>query len=213
MAELEIYWSFRSPYSYLATPRLSEMARNYAVDIDFRPVRPLAMRESDFFERARPQFLPYMLQDMVREAERLGVPFALPNPDPIDMDLSTGKVAPDQPIMDVVMRLGIAAAALGSGLDFAAAIAPTVWGGKADWHKPDELRASTEAAGIDFDALQNWTKANEEQFAEILARNEADQLKHHWGVPLMVLDGEPFFGQDRLETLEWRMRKLGLGRS
>jgi len=30
-------------------------------------------------------------------------------------------------------------------------------------------------------------------------------LKHHWGVPLMVLDEEPFFGQDRIDALLWRL--------
>ena len=32
----------------------------------------------------------------------------------------------------------------------------------------------------------------------------------HWGVPLMVFQGEPFFGQDRIEDLTWRMRQHGL---
>ncbi|TMB53500.1 MAG: 2-hydroxychromene-2-carboxylate isomerase, partial [Deltaproteobacteria bacterium] len=32
----------------------------------------------------------------------------------------------------------------------------------------------------------------------------------HWGVPTMVFAGEPFFGQDRIELLVWRMRQHGL---
>ena len=32
----------------------------------------------------------------------------------------------------------------------------------------------------------------------------------HWGVPTMVFDGEPFFGQDRIDLLLWRMRQHGL---
>jgi len=27
----------------------------------------------------------------------------------------------------------------------------------------------------------------------------------HWGVPLMVYKGEPFYGQDRFDQLLWRM--------
>ena len=34
----------------------------------------------------------------------------------------------------------------------------------------------------------------------------------HWGVPTMVYEGEPFFGQDRIETLRWRLEKAGLRR-
>ena len=32
----------------------------------------------------------------------------------------------------------------------------------------------------------------------------------HWGVPTMALRGEPFFGQDRIETLRWRLETLGV---
>lgn len=32
----------------------------------------------------------------------------------------------------------------------------------------------------------------------------------HWGVPTLVFEGEPFFGQDRIELAKWRMEKAGL---
>ncbi len=32
----------------------------------------------------------------------------------------------------------------------------------------------------------------------------------HGGVPCMVFHGEPFFGQDRVEQLLWRLRQNGL---
>ena len=32
----------------------------------------------------------------------------------------------------------------------------------------------------------------------------------HWGVPTFVFQDEPFFGQDRIETLLWRLRQHGL---
>ena len=36
MSKLEIYWSFRSPYSYLAIDRLAEIADGYDVETAFR---------------------------------------------------------------------------------------------------------------------------------------------------------------------------------
>lgn len=211
MATLEIYYSYRSPYSYLAVDRLVKIEREYAVDIDFRPVRPLALREPDFFERGRKQFVPYSLHDLSREAERLGVHFALPNPDPVDMDMTTGKVAPDQPLIDRLMALGVAAAALGQGLAFAQAISHAVWGGVSNWNEEVALREIVSAASLDFDAFAAWAASNPEQLQKTIERNEASQLEHHWGVPLMVLDGEAFFGQDRVESLIWRLDRLGLG--
>jgi 2-hydroxychromene-2-carboxylate isomerase len=46
---------------------------------------------------------------------------------------------------------------------------------------------------------------------EEIAQNEAAQKNAgHWGVPLFVFENEPFFGQDRIDHLVWRMRQNGL---
>lgn len=212
MAKLDIFWSFRSPYSYLAIDRLCAIADNYAVKASFRPVRPLAMREPDFFERGRKQFLPYLFKDVPREAERLGLAFAPPSPDPIDMDMRSGKVAPEQPLMTRIMGLAIAANEQGRGLRFAQCAARRIWTGK-PWSDDEALREICAEAGLDFDALDGWARAHDSKLREMISANEAAQLDHHWGVPLMVLDGEPFFGQDRMDSLLWRLDKLGLKRS
>lgn len=212
MPILEIYYSFRSPYSYLAVDRLIRIAEDYSVEIDFRLVRPLALREPDFFQRARKQFMPYLMKDVFREAEQLGITVTPPNPDPVDMDMTNGKVAPDQPIMERLMALGVAAVEAGQALVFAQAIGRTQWGGVQDWHKDDALQETLGAAGLDFDALSGWAAQNGEAIQTTIDRNEAAQLEHHWGVPLMVLDGEPFFGQDRVASLIWRLDKLGLAK-
>ena len=34
----------------------------------------------------------------------------------------------------------------------------------------------------------------------------------HYGVPLMVFGAEPFFGQDRLDQMKWRMGQAGLAK-
>lgn len=213
MAILEIYYSFRSPYSYLAVDRLIEVERNFAVDVDFRPVRPLALREPDFFERARKQFLPYLFKDVMREAERLGLAVAPPDPDPVDMDMANGKVAPDQPIMDRLMRLGVAAAMEGRGLAFAQSAGRAIWGGGAGWHEDAVFTPALNAGGFALAALEAWAGGNAEKIQALIARNEAEQLEHHWGVPLMVFDGEPFFGQDRIDALTWRLDEAGLRRA
>ncbi|HPE30153.1 MAG TPA: DsbA family protein [Parvularculaceae bacterium] len=210
MARLDIYWSFRSPYSHLAIDRLVDISRKFSVETHFRPVRPLAMREPNFFERGRPQFLPYLFKDVLRESERLGVPFGFPRPDPIKMDMASGKVDPDQPILNGVMRLAIAAIAKGKGLEFAQAVSKRIWGGAENWCDAGPMAEAAAEAGLDLASLQDWAASHEEEIRKTITESEAEQLKHHWGVPLMVLDEEPFFGQDRLDSLVWRLEKLGL---
>ena len=46
--------------------------------------------------------------------------------------------------------------------------------------------------------------------AAIEANQDAQRAAGHYGVPLMALDGEPFFGQDRFDQLVWRLKQKGL---
>ena len=41
---------------------------------------------------------------------------------------------------------------------------------------------------------------------------EAQREGGHYGVPLMVFNGVPFFGQDRFDQLKWRMQQKGLAK-
>ena len=85
--DVEVFWSFRSPYSYLATPRLAEIAATYDVDLRIRPVYPLAVRVDGFFERQDPRWPMYVVRDAFRTAQMLGMPFGPPRPDPIVMNM------------------------------------------------------------------------------------------------------------------------------
>src|SRR5262249_55505654 len=67
----DLFWSFRSPYSYLATPRLVEMERDYDLSIAVRPVYPLAVRSGDFFEKQNPLWIPYLMRDTYRLSQML----------------------------------------------------------------------------------------------------------------------------------------------
>jgi 2-hydroxychromene-2-carboxylate isomerase len=51
------------------------------------------------------------------------------------------------------------------------------------------------------------------RFDAAIAKNQEDHLAAgHWGVPTMVFQGEPFFGQDRLDLLVWRLEQHGLSK-
>ena len=116
----DLFFSFRSPYSYLAVGRYRQLAEDFAVDIALRPVYPLAIREPDFFERNHPNWLRYTMLDMFRVAQFEGIPFGPPRPDPIVQDVATRKISEDQPYIRRITRLGQAAARRGKGLAFAA---------------------------------------------------------------------------------------------
>ena len=49
------------------------------------------------------------------------------------------------------------------------------------------------------------------RYDAIIEANQRElEAAGHWGVPTMVFAGEPFFGQDRIDLLLWRMGQHGL---
>ena len=207
----DLFFSFRSPYSYLAVGRYRQLAEDYAVDIALRPVYPLAIREPDFFERNHPNWLRYTMLDMFRVAQFEGIPFGPPRPDPIVQDVATRKIAADQPYVRRITRLGQAAARRGKGLAFAAEAARLIWGGAKNWHEGGHLAGAAQRAGLELAELDAEAESDAEALdAEIGTNQRALEAAGHWGVPTLVFDGEPFFGQDRVAMAKWRMEQRGL---
>ena len=207
----ELYFSFRSPYSYLAVGRYRAMTEKYDLDIALRPVWPLAIREPDFFERNHPNWLGYTMRDMLRVAQFHDIPFGAPRPDPIVQDVATRRIAADQPHIRRVTRMGQAAARRGSGLPFAHEAGQLIWGGQENWHEGDQLASAFARAGLDPAEIEREVAAQSDALdAEIAANQDALEAAGHWGVPTLVFDGEPFFGQDRIEMVRWRMEQKGL---
>ena len=208
----DLFWSFRSPYSYLATPRLVEMERDYELAIHIRPVYPLAVRQGDFFEKQNPLWIPYLLRDTMRLAEQLGLPYRWPRPDPVKIDLATRAAVQDQPYIHRLTRLGCAAAEAGRGLPFLSQVSALIWSGKTDdWHEGMHLAEASARAGLDLARLHAKIAADPDKYEAIIQENQkAQQAAGHWGVPTCAFEGEPFFGQDRLDALLWRLKQRGL---
>jgi 2-hydroxychromene-2-carboxylate isomerase len=208
----DLFWSFRSPYSYLATPRLVEMERDYDLHINVRPVYPLAVRSGDFFEKQNPLWIPYLMRDTYRLAEMLGLPYRWPRPDPVVVDPATRAGVPNQPYIHRLTRLGCAAAEAGRGLPFLNEMSSLIWSGRVDgWQDGDHMEKATARAGLDLTALDAKINADPEKYETIIQENQkAHQEAGHWGVPTCAFEGEPFFGQDRLDVLLWRLKQRGL---
>jgi 2-hydroxychromene-2-carboxylate isomerase len=209
--QADVYWSFRSPYSYLATRRYVALTEHYDLQINQRFVYPLAIREPEFFEKNHPNWLGYTFRDMFRVAQHMGIPMAPPNPDPIVQDIATRKIAADQPYIFELTRMGQAASRRGKGLAFANEVSQMIWGGTAGWNEGDHLEKATARAGLDYAELKaEAAEQAEELDAEIADNQKALEAAGHWGVPTLVFDAEPFFGQDRIELAVWRMKQKGL---
>ena len=211
---IDVFWSFRSPYSYLATPRLVRLSAEYDLDVAVRPVLPIAVRLPTFFKQVNPLWPPYLLRDTMRIAQYLGLDYGWPRPDPIVQDGITREVAAEQPYIYRLTRLGIAAVERGRGLAFIDQVSQVIWSGKVvGWHEGPHLAEASARAGLDLAELDAAVGADPAHFDAMIADNQgALEAAGHWGVPTMVFEGEPFFGQDRIDLLVWRMLQRGLRR-
>lgn len=212
--EFDVYWSFRSPYSYLATPRLVQLEQEYDVEVKVKPVLPLAVRKPEFFEQVNPLWPPYLLRDTYRISQFLGLDYGWPRPDPVVQEFPSRKIAAEQPYAPRLTRLGQLAVERGRGLPFIFEISTVIWNGKNHgWNEGMHLAEAAARAGLDLAELDAQAVAEQARLDERIAQNQADlEAAGHWGVPTMVFQGEPFFGQDRLELLVWRMQQNGLAK-
>lgn len=209
---VDLFWSFRSPYSYIVVPKLLELERDWDAQVNVRPVLPIAVRQPEFFAHADPLWTSYLMRDCVRSAEFAGLPLRWPRPDPVVMDYATRTYPKEQPYIHRLTRLGVLAAERGQGLAVLRAISHLIWSGEVDgWHEGDHLAQALASVGCDLAEMDAVQEAEAGRLDEVIKANEADQrLGGHYGVPLMVYQGEPFFGQDRYDQLVWRMQQQGM---
>ena len=127
---------------------------------------------------------------------------------------ATRKVAAEQPYIHRLTRLGAAAQIEGRSLAFARAISRVLWDGSiTGWNEGDHLANAAAAAGFDLAAMDAAIAADPERYERVISGNEQDHAASgHWGVPTFVFENEPFFGQDRIDLLVWRMESKGLSR-
>lgn len=189
------FFSFRSPYSYLAAPRAFALAERYAVDVVFRGVIPMAMRGQAVPRSKR----LHTLRDAKREANRLGMPFGRIH-DPIGAGATR------------CLLVAAHATDVGRVREFVLAASRGIWAEAVDVATDDALRRVCEAAGLQWDAC-----AAALTDPALRVRVDADTAAvgelGHWGVPILLFRGEPFWGQDRIEDLEAGLRDAGLERT
>ncbi|HAH09788.1 MAG TPA: disulfide bond formation protein DsbA [Alphaproteobacteria bacterium] len=206
---IDVFWSFRSPYSYLVTPDLLRLREDFEVEVNLRTVLPIAVRAKEVLFTDGPSKPRYIVIDAARRAEFLGMKIAMPSPDPIVQDMQTLKIAEQQPHIYRLVGLGVEAARRGKGVELAYHVSHLIWGGEPGWNEGDKLARAVAKAGLDL-AEMEAAIATYDPMVDIQANQAALEAAGGWGVPTMVFKGEPFFGQDRIDTLRWRLEKVGV---
>lgn len=187
---VDLYFSFRSPYSWIALPRVFALATRYNAQLNLRFVLPMVMRGLPIPESKR----LYIVSDTKREAERVGLPFGL-IADPVGKPTERGLA---------VLHHAIQA---GKGEALALSFMRGVFAEGISARSDSGLLKLCLRAGISaaqmHDALADtrWRAVAEANRDEMFALGI-------WGVPAFrVNKGSAHWGQDRLWLLEQQLRQ------
>ena len=188
---VDFYFDFSSPYGYLAAARIDEIAARHGRTVTWRPImlgvvfkvtgqQPLAMI---------PIKGDYAKRDIQRSARLFGLPFKLPSKFPT---ASTAACRAFYSITDCDPQLAT---------DFALAIYTAYFAEDRDIASPEVTIEVAAEIGIPRESMA--AALNEPALKDRL-RSEVDAAiaRGVFGSPYFIVDGEPFWGSDRLDQLE-----------
>jgi len=188
---LEFWFSFRSPYSYLALGRTAELASRFDVELRIRPILPMVTRGLQVPREKR----FYIVRDAHREAERLGIPFG-ELCDPLGKGVENALA-----ISKLAIERGPAV-----GLAFLESAARGAWAEAKDLANYVDLREIVERAGLDWNDAR--AAMADESWRVWVGDNAADlDGAGLWGVPSWRAGDFATWGQDRLPMLADRLRR------
>jgi 2-hydroxychromene-2-carboxylate isomerase len=181
---LEMFFSFRSPYSYLALERAWQLADFYQMKLKIRPVLPMVMRGL-----AVPKAKKfYILKDAAREAALYDVPF--------------GKVAdPVGAGVERCMALWPFAEKEQRLREFFLAAGRAIWSDGINVATDRGLARVCADAGLDWNRARRWL-ADDGWRAEAEHNRDDMMALGCWGVPTFNYYGKAVWGQDRFAVIE-----------
>lgn len=176
---LELFYSFRSPYSYLSLKRVFRIADAFGVELRIRPVLPMVMRGM-LVPKAK---LLYIMFDACREARRRKIPF--------------GKIA--DPVGAGVERCMAAyevATGKNSKREFLLCAGEAIWSRAIDVASDDGLREVTALSSIAWPDV--CAAIDEPGWRQIAEDNRCSMMESgSWGVPTLRMGAFVTWGQDR----------------
>jgi 2-hydroxychromene-2-carboxylate isomerase len=189
--QVEFFFDYGSPYSYLADTRLPALADRTGATIVYKPMLLGAVFKAtgNSSPAASPvqSKLQYGVADLSRWARHYGVPFRL---------------NPNFPINTLrLMRGAVAAQQSGDFPQFHRAVFAAIWQQDENMGDDTVVRDVLEKAGIDGRAL--WERTGSAEVKDLLRTNTEEAVRRGaFGAPTFFVGDEMYWGNDRLLFVE-----------
>jgi 2-hydroxychromene-2-carboxylate isomerase len=194
---VDYYFAPQSPWTYLGHERFAALVRESGAT-----VRVLPMDLGKIFPisgglplpKRAPQRQAYRLLELRRFSQSLGVPL---NPEPRFFPVAGDPAA--RLVTAVALRDGADAAMRITG-----AVTAAVWAQERDIADPSVLMTLLTETGLDASRLQESQQSDVQALYEQQTQAAIDAGV--FGAPSYVIDGELFWGQDRLDFVTRRLQ-------
>lgn len=192
---IDYFLTIASPWVYLGHRAFEEIAKRHRLDVTYRPmpVRRLFDETGGLpLPKRHPARQRYRLLELQRWREKRGLP----------LDLQ-----PRHPLLDPMLADGVVMAAAVDGADpgpFVALALAGVWAEGLDLADPETVRGLATACGLDGALVEHARGSDVAERYDINLRAAIEAGA--FGAPTYLLDGEAFWGQDRLELLDDALR-------
>jgi 2-hydroxychromene-2-carboxylate isomerase len=193
-APIRFYLDFASPYAWFALEAIERLARERERELEWRPILVWAILKAlgAPSTMAVPTRRDYLLADIARSAAYYGVPYRPPAPFPLSSHLAA------RAYHAIAARDELRARAFGRQVFRAFFVDGE------DISREDVVRAlaaRSGACGADADEAMNGPLGRTRLSAAI----EAAVADGVIGSPFFLVDGERFFGADRVAQIAWRL--------
>lgn len=194
-APIAFWFDFASPYAWIASTQIEDIARRHGRTVEWHAILLGVVFRTTGMAPLGDQPLrgAYAQRDLARLARRHGLPLARPLAPP-GISLACARVfhaiAPEDPALAGAFARAALHAIFGEGADLDTAPA-----------------AQAFAAGLGPAAARLAAQSEAPPArAALRAATQAALARGVFGAPFIVVDGEPFWGQDRLPMIEAWLR-------
>jgi 2-hydroxychromene-2-carboxylate isomerase len=194
---VDYYVSLNSPWTYLAAARFDAMAKKYKADVTIWPVdfgAVFAASGGFPLPKRAPQRQAYRMMELKRWRDHLNIKLTL------EPKFFPANEVPAARCVIALREQG----RMADAIKLAHAVLTALWTEDKNTGDPATLKSIIASCGLDADAVMKAGEA-----PETAAKRDA-YTKHAieqevFGAPFFVIDGERFWGQDRIDFVE---RKL-----
>ena len=194
---IDYYLSPGSPWTYLGAERFRKLAASHNAQVNvFIMDLSVVFPETGGLPlpKRSPQRQAYRLQELARFSEFLDIP----------LNVKPAHFPPSSPLANLVIMAARESHGSEAALTASEALLTQIWSQDTDIGDSATVVSALNAAGLPGDALVSDASANSDAYAELVAKDSRAAIEANiFGAPSFVVDGEVFWGQDRLDMLAW----------